>query len=372
VRTQIIPAEQRQAAFLRSIRPRATEDAGIWRLREGEAYYQDALRIHTTTDLTPDQIHRIGLDRVRDLTAELDVALRRFGMTEGAVGARLSAMTADPRYRYEDSDAGRAQLLADIETRVARVMTLAPRWFGRMPKAKLEVQRVSPLAEASAPGASYSAPSLDGSSPGVYYVNLRNLGEQTRIDVPTQDFHEAAPGHHFQIALSQEQTELPLLRRLLSFNAFSEGWGLYAEEFADEQGLHDGDPVGRIGFLRWQMWRAARLVVDTGLHAKHWTRQQAIDYLISVTGDAPGIAITEVDRYIVWPGQACSYEIGRREIMRLREDARNRLGPDFDLKGFHDVVLLNGELPLPVLGGLVQAWIPQQQERAERERRRAS
>ncbi len=371
VREQIAPAEQRQAAFLRSIRANATDNPSVSRLPNGEAFYRDALRIETTSDLTPDQIHRIGLDRVRALTAELDVALRRFGMTEGPVGTRLSAMTADPRYQYPDSDEGRAQLLADIETRVARVMEMAPRWFGALPTAKLEVVRVPVLAEASAPGASYSGPSFDGSSPGVYYVNLRNLGEMTRIDVPTQDFHEAVPGHHFQVALAQEQTDLPLLRRLISFNAFAEGWGLYAEEFADEQGLHDGDPVGRIGFLRWQLWRAARLVVDTGLHAKGWSRQQANDYLISVTGDAPGIIATEVDRYIVWPGQACGYEIGRREIMRLREEARSALGPDFDLKGFHDTVLLNGDLPLPVLETLVRAWIPQQQENAARERRRA-
>jgi uncharacterized protein (DUF885 family) len=249
-------------------------------------------------------------------------------------------------------------------------MERAPQWFGRMPRAPLEVRPVPAFAEAGQPGADYNPPSLDGAAPGIYYVNLRDLSEMTRIDLPTQDYHEAAPGHHFQIALAQEMTDAPLLRRLISFNAYSEGWGLYAEQLADEQGFHEGDPIGRIGYLRWQLWRAARLVVDTGLHALGWTRQQAIDYLIATTGDAPGVIVTEVDRYIVWPGQACGYELGRGEIMRLREVARNELGPDFDLRGFHDAVLLNGEAPLGVLDDLVRDWIPEQRRLAERERRR--
>ncbi len=370
VRQRIIPAHQRAAAFLRSERGNASDDPGASRLPRGAEYYAALLRLETTTDLTPAQIHRIGLDRVATLNNELDIALRRVGLTEGPVGARLTQLTLDPRYSYEDSDAGRAQLLADVRARITRVMERAPQWFGRMPQAPLEVRRVPAFLEAAAPGAYYSPPALDGSTPGIYYINLRALGEMTRIDLPTQDFHEAAPGHHFQIALAQELTDSPLLLRLVSFNAYSEGWGLYAEELADEQGFHEGDPVGRIGFLRWQLWRAARLVVDTGLHAQGWSRQRAIDYLIATTGDAPGIIATEVDRYIVWPGQACGYELGRREIMRLREQARNELGPDFDLRGFHDAVLLNGEVPLAVLDDIVAAWIPEQRRLAERERRR--
>jgi len=370
LRQHVIPAHQRAAAFLRSQRAQAGDEVGVSRLPRGAEYYAAALRFETTTDLTPDQIHRIGLERVAALNGQLDIALRRVGLTEGPVGARLSQMTADPRYAYEDSDAGRAQLMADVQARIARVMERAPQWFGRMPRAPLEVRRVPAFLEAGAPGAYYAAPSLDGSSPGVYYINLRNLGEMTRIDLPTQDFHEAAPGHHFQIALAQEIPDAPLLRRLTSFNAYAEGWGLYAEELADEQGFHEGDPVGRIGFLRWQLWRAARLVVDTGLHAQGWSRQRAIDYMMATTGDAPGVVATEVDRYIVWPGQACGYELGRREIMRLREAARNELGPDFDLRGFHDAVLLNGEVPLAVLDGLVRDWIPEQRRLAERDRRR--
>lgn len=369
-RDKIIPAHQRAAAFLREIRPRAGEDVGVWRLPGGEAYYRDALRIETSTDLTPDQIHRIGLDRVADISAQLDVALRRIGMAEGGVGERMATLTADPRYRYPNDDEGRAQLMADVEARVAHVMELAPRWFGHLPRAPLEVRRVPAWAEASSPGAYYNAPTLDGETPGIYYINMRDLADMTRIDLPTQDFHEAVPGHHFQVALAQEQTQIPLLRRLIGFNAYAEGWGLYAEQFADEQGLFEGDPIGRIGFLRWQLWRAARLVVDTGIHAKRWSRQRAIDYLHETLGDTPTTIANEVDRYIAWPGQACSYELGRREIIRLREKARNQLGPDFDLRAFHDVVLLHGEVPLGVLGNLVEDWIPERRERAERERRR--
>ncbi len=370
VRDQVLPAHRRAADYLRADRVHASEDPGVSKLPRGAEFYAAALHIGTTTTLSPGQIHRIGLDRVTALNGQLDVALRRVGLTEGAVGQRLSQMTADPRYRYPDSEEGRAALLHDVQARVARVLERAPQWFGRLPRAGLEVRRVPAFAENSQPGAYYSPPSLDGAQPGIYYVNLRNLAEMTRIDVSTQDFHEAAPGHHFQTALAQEQTDAPLLRRLIWFNAYSEGWALYAEELADEVGFHEGDPVGRIGFLRWQLWRAARLVVDTGLHARGWSRAQAIDYLVQITGDAAGTIATEVDRYVVWPGQACGYELGRREIMRLREIARNELGPDFDLRGFHDTVLLNGEVPLGVLEGLVRDWIPEQRRLAERERRR--
>jgi len=370
VRDHVLPAHQRAAIFLRADRLNTTDAAGVDRLPHGAEFYAAALRIETTTTMTPDEIHRIGLQRVRALTNELDIALRRVGLTAGPVGARLTALTADPRHQYEDSDAGRAQLIADVQGRVNRVLERAPQWFGRLPRARLEVRRVPPLLEAGQPGAYYEPASLEGDTPGIYYINLRSLAEMTKIDLPTQDFHEAVPGHHFQTSLAQENRDAPLLRRLVSFNAYSEGWGLYAEQFADEQRFYDNDPVGRIGYLRWQLWRAARLVVDTGLHSKNWTRQQAIDYLIATTGDVPGVIVTEVDRYIVWPGQACGYELGRREIARLRERARDELGADFDVRGFHDAVLLNGEVPLSVLGTLVANWIPEQRRLAERERRR--
>ncbi len=370
VRDEIVPAHERAAAFLRADRINAGADAGVWRLPHGAEFYAAALKLQTTTDLSPQQIHQIGLERVTELNTELDIALRRVGLTAGSVGQRLSQMTRDPRYLYASTDEGRAQLMHDVQARLGRMLQIAPQWFGRLPRARFEVRRVPVFAESGSSGAYYSAPSLDGSSPGIYFVNLRDLSEMTKIDLPTQDFHEAIPGHHFQVSLAQELRDIPLLRRLISFNAYTEGWGLYAEQLADEEGFYDNDPVGRIGYLRWQLWRAARLVVDTGIHAGRWTRQQAIDYLTQTTGDAPGTIATEVDRYVVMPGQACGYELGRREIVRLRESARNTLGPDFDLRGFHDAVLLHGELPLSVLDQVVQNWIPEQRRTAERERRR--
>lgn len=356
-RDAIYPAMRRAHAALRGVRARATHDAGVWRNPDGEAFYRAALRLDTTIDRAPDDIHAQGLARVEQLTGELDIALRQVGMGEGGVGARLRQLTADPQYRYAATEEGRAALIADVDARVARVLAQANQWFAELPRATVEVRRVPLAAEAAQPGAYYQAPSLDASRPGIYYINLRDLSEMTKIDLPTQDYHEAVPGHHFQSALAQQQTELPLLRRLIGFTAFTEGWGLYAEQLVDEEGLYDDDRIGRIGYLRWQMWRAARLVVDTGMHHRRWTREQAIDYLANVTGDAPGVIVTEVERYCVWPGQACAYEVGRAEIARLRDLARNELGVKFDLRQFHSVVLLNGELPLPVLESLVRKWI---------------
>lgn len=365
-RDHVVPAHQRAAQFLRGERASADDNPAVARLPRGAEFYAAALRIETTTSLSPNQIHEIGLRRVAALNRDLDIALRRVGLTEGPVGQRLAQLSADPRYLYPETDEGRAQLLAGVQTRVNGVLARADQWFGRLPRAKLEVRRVPAFAEEGQPGASYSAPSVEGGQPGIYYINLRNLREMTRIDLPTQDYHEAVPGHHFQTALALELDETPLIRRLITVNAYSEGWGLYAEQLADELNFYANDPVGRIGYLRWQLWRAARLVVDTGLHAKGWSRQQAIDYLIAATGDPWSTVITEVDRYVVWPGQACGYELGRAEIVRLRERARRALGPAFDLRGFHDVVLLHGEVPLPVLEHLVSAWIEERQRERQR------
>ncbi|MGE3142855.1 MAG: DUF885 family protein, partial [Hyphomonadaceae bacterium] len=341
----------------RAIRPRAVSEAGVWRLPNGAAYYRAALKLATSTDLSPQQIHAIGRARVAALNQELDIALRRLGRTEGSVGERLAALTADPRYQYPPTDAGRAQLLADSRARIARVMLLAPRWFARLPQTRLEVRRAPPLSEGAGAGAYYQPAPLDGSSPAFYSINLRDMGEMTRIDLPTQDYHEAVPGHHLQIALARERTDAPMLRRILEFPAFTEGWAVYAEQLADEQDLYADDPIGRIGYLRWQLWRAARLVADTGLHAGRWTRAQAIAYLTQATGDAPGVIASEVDRYVVWPGQACAYELGRREIAALREEARTRLGPDFDLRGFHSAILNEGALPFSAVDAQARAWI---------------
>lgn len=347
----------RTAETLRWLAAAAPAEPGVWRLPEGEAYYAAVLQQETTTTLTPAEVHRIGLDRVAEVSNQLDAALRRMGMTTGTVGERMAAVTADPTHQYANTEEGKAQLLADVRGRIARIQEAAGAWFGALPKAALEVRRVPLAAEAGSSGGYYEAPSLDGTQPGVYYLNLRDTTEMTRIDLPTQDYHEAIPGHHLQVALAQEQTDRPVLQRLMTFNAFGEGWALYAEQLADEQGYYDADPIGRLGYWRWQLWRAARLVVDTGLHAERWSREQAIVYLAQTTGDLRGVIETEVDRYAASPGQACSYELGRRDIVGLRESARRALGPSFTLRDFHDQILLGGEAPLGLLAERINSWM---------------
>ncbi len=354
----ILPAYRRQYDTVAALRARAGDNAGVWALKDGEAYYSSALAWHTTTALTANQIHDQGVKRVVEITAQLDIQLRALGQMQGTPGERMAALSAEPRFLYEQSDAGKAQALSDLRGHLAAINARLPNWFARQPKAALEIAPVAAFAEAGQTGAYYQPPSLDGKRAGVFSVNLRDMRELPKLDMLTLVAHEGAPGHHFQIALAQEQTALPLLRRLMSFNAYTEGWALYAEQLADEMGCYENDPWSRLGYLRWRLWRAARLVVDTGLHALQWTRAQAVQYLRDVTGDALGTIESEVDRYCVWPGQACAYDLGHAEIVAMREAARRRLGAKFDIKGFHDVVLSGGDMPLDVLARRVAGWTP--------------
>jgi uncharacterized protein (DUF885 family) len=356
VRERALPGFARTAETLRWLAPAAPANQGVWRLPDGEAYYATLLRLETSTNLTPAEVHQIGLERVAEVSEVLDAALRRLGLTVGTVGERMAGVTADPAHQYPNTDEGKVQLLADVQARVARIQRDAGAWFGAMPRAALEVRAVPAAAEAGSSGGYYQPPSIDGTQPGIYYLNLRNTAELTRIDLPTQDYHEAIPGHHLQVALALEQENRPLLQKLMTFNSYGEGWGLYAEQLADEQGYYNSDPIGRLGYLRWQLWRAARLVVDTGIHAQRWEREQAIAYLVQTTGDLRAVVETEVDRYAAIPGQACSYELGRREIVRLREGARRSLGAAFTLRDFHDQVLLAGEAPLGLLAQRIETW----------------
>lgn len=351
----ILPAHQRTQAALQALRGRATHDAGVGARPDGESYYANALAYFTTTSLSPNEVHEIGLARVAELQARADTALKAEGLSRGSVGARMAQITADPARHYPNTDAGRAQILADTRARIARVMQDAPQWFAHLPRAALEVRRMPPVVEAVQSAAYYQSPALDGSRPGVYYMTLANMNNVSRVDLATVTHHEAVPGHHFQIALAQEQ-DMPLIRRTATFNAYTEGWALYAEQLVDEMGYYDDYNEGRIGMLRWALWRGVRLVVDTGVHAKGWSREQAERYMHDNLGDNPTIINNELDRYCAWPGQACAYENGRREIVRLREEARAALGSRFDLRGFHDAVLLPGSLPLTVLADQVHAW----------------
>jgi uncharacterized protein (DUF885 family) len=345
----VAQAYERQIAALKAIRPKAVHDAGVWRLPQGDELYAHGLLYNTTTTLSADEIHRIGVEQVRDLHTRLDTLLRGQGYTKGTVGERLNAMNGEERFLYPNTDEGRAKLLASLNAQVAKITPRLPRMFATLPKSKVEIRRVPLEIEAGAPGGYYQGPSLDGSRPGAYYINLKDTHEWPSLGLPTLTWHEAVPGHHFQIAIAREQGDLPLYRRAGGFSAYSEGWGLYAERVADELGVYDDEPVGRIGYLQSYLFRAVRLVVDTGIHSKRWSREQAIKYMVDNAAEPEGSAVREIERYSVWPGQACAYKLGETVISRLRADAERQLGARFDIKAFHDAILLGGAMPLTVL-----------------------
>lgn len=357
VREAVLPAYQRQIEALTAVRPRAVHDAGVWRLENGADMYATSLRQRTTTSLTPDEIHDMGLELIAQHTGEMDAILRAQGLTNGTVAQRIATVSNRPDQLYPNTDAGRAQLLSDLNAQVEAIEAMMPRAFNTLAQAPLEIKRVPVTTEAGAPGGYYERASLDGSRPGAYYINLRDTREWPKFSLPTLTYHEGVPGHHWQISIQQESGSIPFIRSaLLGFSAFSEGWGLYAEQLADELGAYEGDPLGRLGYLQSATFRASRLVVDTGMHAKRWTREQAIQSMMEATGDQQSAVVTEIERYSVWPGQACSYMVGRQAINRMRDNARQTLGAAFDLKGFHDTMLANGAVPLSVLEQIVQTW----------------
>lgn len=353
---RVYPALDRQIAFLKSLQPKAVHDAGVWRLPDGDAYYAASLEASTTTTLKPDEVHQMGLDVVRDHTAKIDEIMKANGLTQGTVGERLRAMYNDPKFRYENTDAGKDKLIADLNLKVQAIRAKLPGWFGTLPKADLLIKRVPKYTEAGAPGGYYNNGSLDGSRPGTYYINLRDTAEVPSWTLPTLTYHEGIPGHHLQISIAQE-TSLPLIRKVGGFNAYAEGWALYTEQLAVEMGMYDSDPWGHIGQLHDSMFRGVRLVVDSGMHAKKWSREQAVKYYVDMLGDQEASAITEIERYCVWPGQACGYMVGKLTFLRLRDKAKAALGAKFDIHKFHDTVLLSGSMPLAVLEKVVDNYI---------------
>lgn len=357
VASEIYPALDRQIAAFGELRPRAVHEAGIRRLPDGPALYQLALRQYTTTDMSAEEIHQLGVSQAEELSAEMDVILRSQGLTSGSVGARVQALGADPRYLFPNTDEGRQQILDYCNGLIADLKPRLSEYFGVLPKAPVEVRRVPAYTEAGSPGGYYQRPALDGSRPGAFYINLRDTAELARWTLPTLTYHEAAPGHHFQLALVLELSELPLIRKIGSFSANTEGWALYAEQLCDEMGMYEGDPLGRLGRLQAAIFRAARCVVDTGLHVKGWSREQAIDYMVETTGDHPAAMTTEVERYCARPGQATSYKVGHTTWVRLRDDARSRLGAKFDIRAFHDAGLTAGPMPLAVLERVIDDWV---------------
>jgi uncharacterized protein (DUF885 family) len=359
---EILPAYQRQIAALTAVRPRATHDAGIWKLPHGQEMYVSALKSVTTTSMTPDEIHQMGLDLIQSLTAEMDTILRAQGLTRGSVSERIGELSKRPDQLYPNTDAGRDQLLADLNRQVQAVRARMGEVCGVLAKADLQIKRVPTYTESSAPGGYYNGAALDGSRPGTYYINLRDTHEWPKFTLPTLTYHEGIPGHHWQISIAQESGTLPFFRSALCFFvAYTEGWGLYAEQLADEMGFYANDAFGKVGYLQSATFRASRLVCDTGIHSKRWTREQAIDSMHQATGDQISSITTEIERYCVWPGQATGYMVGRQALNKMRESAKTALGANFDIKGFHDTVLTNGSTPLSVTETLVNDWVASKQ-----------
>ncbi|HEY8697901.1 MAG TPA: DUF885 family protein [Rhizomicrobium sp.] len=356
VSSKIQPALSRQIDFLKSLQPKAVHDAGVWRIPQGGSYYAASLAQSTTTSMKPSEVHQLGLDTVAKLSAQADAIMKTQGLTKGTVGERMRAMFADPKFRYPNTDAGKDRLLADLNKKVQAIRARLPQYFGALPKAEVVIARVPKYTEAGAPGGYYQNPSLDGSRPGRYYINLRDTAEVPSWTLPTLTFHEAIPGHHLQGSIQQE-ADLPLIRKLTGFTAYVEGWALYAEQLAVEIGMYADDPWGHIGQLHDAIFRGVRLVVDTGMHEMKWSREQAIKYYTGAIGDPEASATTEVERYCVWPGQACAYMVGKLSFLRLRDKAKSALGSRFDLREFHDAVLLCGAVPLTVLEAVVDGYI---------------
>lgn len=352
----VYPAYDRLIAYFERLKPRATTNDGVWKLPDGDAYYDYMLRRNTTTRLNAEQIHELGLAEVARIQAEMDATLRAQGYTEGTVAERMIRLGEEPRFLYPNTDAGRKQILDDFSSLIREILTGMPRYFAHLPKARVEVERVPEFSEKGSAGAYYQAPSMDGVRPGVFFANLRDLKEHPRFAMRTLAYHEAVPGHHLQSALQAELAGVPTFRRILGFTAFSEGWALYSERLAWEAG-YANDPYDNLGRLQAELFRAVRLVVDTGIHRKRWTREQAIDYMLSITGQAGHEVVAEIERYFVIPGQATAYKIGMLKILELREQARQALGGRFDLREFHDVVIGNGDMPLEVLEQEVRHWV---------------
>lgn len=351
---KVKPALSRQIAALEAIRPGAVHDAGVWRLPDGEAFYANGLKANTTTNLSAAEIHALGKEQVAEISAEIDAILKAQGYTQGTVGERVQALNKQPDQLFPNTDEGKEELLAWLNQQVAALDPLLPRVFGRLPKSRVEIRRVPPSIQAGAPGGYYQGPPLDGSRPGAYYINLRDSGNWPRFALPTLTYHEASPGHHLQVALQRESDDLPQWRRAGGFSAYDEGWALYAEAVAaNDLDVYADNPLGRVGFLMSYLFRAVRLVVDTGIHSERWSREQAVDYMAASGAKPLNASNSEIDRYTVWPGQACAYKVGHTVIARLRAEAEAK--PGFDLRAFHDKVLESGSLPLAVLEARMRA-----------------
>ena len=353
-RSRIQPALTRQAEALVALLPRTDARAGVWKLPDGDAYYAAAVRSNTTVDTSPAELHRIGLEQCRALIAQIDTLLKAQGLSGGSVIARVAALNKDPRFRVSDDDAGRARLLALADGHLKAITARLPGAFNNPAVDPIVVRRIPPAIEAGAPGACYSegAPG----QPGVYSLNLKSPGEHVTWRLPTLTHHEGIPGHHFQYSMLRRAPTLPLFRRIVRFSAYTEGWALYAQQVADELGAFEGDAFGRIGYLQSELFRAARIVVDTGLHHHRWSKEQAVAWMVENAGEQQEATDREVTRYAVYPGQACSFKVGANAIHAAREAARKAMGGQFDVRAYHDLVLSSGPMPMSVLQSATEAW----------------
>ena len=358
VQTKIIPGYEAMIGLHEALLKTANSDAGIWRLPDGDKIYAAALRSNTTTDYTADEIHETGLSEVARIEAEMDVILTGENLTDGTVTERVQALMQDPAHIFPNTDEGRADMIAFLEEINTHIMSKAGDYFITLPPQDLEILRVPEYSQDSSPGGYYNGPSLDGKRPGRFYINLKDTADNPKWTLPTLLYHEAAPGHHFQISRAMLIKKVPILRKMSPFTAYTEGWALYAERIAaQDMGLYEGKPLWDLGRLQAEMFRAVRLVVDTGLHHKRWSREQAIEYMMSKTGMTEAEVTREIERYIVWPGQATAYKTGQLAILDMRAKAETALGAEFNLRNFNEMILENGAMPLGILSEVVDEWI---------------
>ncbi len=356
IQDQVYPAYQDLIACCEHLQAVSTHDDGVWKLPSGEEYYAYQLRSHTTSAYPPAKVHAIGLSEVDRIEKEMKAILKKEGYKDPDPIALLTDFSQEERFLYPNTDKGRSQALADYQGILDHIHANLGHLFNKRPKAELKVERVPEFKEKTAAGAYYMIPSLDGKRPGIFYANLRDMNEVQKFGMRTLAYHEGIPGHHFQLALAQEIRGVPIFRRVIPFTAYAEGWALYAEKLAREQGFLP-DAYSELGYLQSELTRAVRLVVDTGIHSQRWTREKAIAYMVAHTGLPEASVVSEVERYIVMPGQACAYKIGELKMVELRRKAMDALGEHFDIREFHDVVLGNGSMPLEILEGLVQEYI---------------
>jgi len=361
VAEEIIPGYQDMISLFEELQLSANHDAGIWRLPNGQKIYIDALQSNTTTTLSAEQIHQTGLDEVARIESEMEAILVAQGYSTGSFVERVQYLMQMPEHNFANTDEGRIEQIAYLNQVNDQLMANIGDYFITIPPQPLEILRVPEYAQDSSPGGYYMSPALDGSLPGRFYINQKNTTDNPRWTLPTLMFHEGAPGHHFQISASQLIEGVPLLRKLSPFTAYTEGWALYSERMVvTDMNIYADDPLGDLGRLQAEMFRAVRLVVDTGMHAKQWSREQAITYMLEKTGMTEAEVTREIERYVVWPGQATAYKVGQLALLDLRGLAEVELGDNFDLRQFHEMILMNGAMPLEILKESVTEWIATQ------------